>query len=65
MLSLIETGAVVLEKKRKLLKVYDDDDDDIDDRQILIKKANMRLRLRLAKNLGIFCILFSVHCLNS
>ena len=43
----VEIGPVFLEKKMKMQKVYANDDDD---RQILIRKAHLSLRLRWAKN---------------
>ena len=49
--SLVEIGPVVLEKNLKMWKVYDkNDDNDNDDGQIFIRKAQLSLQLRWAKN---------------
>ena len=46
--SLVEIGPVVLEKKMKMWRVYDNNDNG-DNGQIVIRKANLSLRLRWAK----------------
>ena len=54
--SLVEIDPVVLEKKMKMWKVYDNDDAIAnDDGQILIRKANLSLRLDDLKIFYIFC----------
>ena len=54
--SLVEIDPVVLEKKMNMWKVYDNDDAKAnDDGQILIRKANLSLRLDDLKIFYIFC----------
>ena len=53
--NLIEIGPVSLEKEKKMWKVYKkDNDNDKENRQIVIRKANLSLRFMWILNIQLF-----------